>query len=435
MGIVSAKKITPKVKLGIVALQYPPTGGGYSERISGFIKEWCDAGVDIHVITASPYGLGYPQDESSLKDVEGVLSVKKLPTLRGGLSLGLLKSGGAFELVYKIINRLFPIDAHLPWALLSSLAVIRKVNSGDLNILLTSSTPYSVHIVGILVKKIFRKNTPWIADFRDPWTTNYQLKKKNGIFRKKIDRVIEQSIYKYADKIIINTNQNLLDVERSFDIDKRKFTVIQNGFNPTTPISGEATLKTNAEKFRIGYVGGFRGDWFEREFIMSVFRLKKKYPDIYEKIEILLVGTEKIRGKLTENLEIADKFVPCGFHPRSELGNWFSTMDALVLILPDNNGEPLGWVPQRLYLYMATYLPILGIVPSGEAAQYIERSGRGVVIDPTNGLAIDEKLREWVASDVSNNYLGDRAFVNEFSKTFLSRKFLEIFDDCLSETD
>ena len=46
----------------------------------------------------------------------------------------------------------------------------RVLKENDIDIIYSTSAPYTDHLIGLHIKKI--TNKPWIADFRDPWIGN-----------------------------------------------------------------------------------------------------------------------------------------------------------------------------------------------------------------------------------------------------------------------
>ena len=108
-----------------------------------------------------------------------------------------------------------------------------------------------------------------------------------------------------------------------------------------------------------------------------------------------------------------------------ELGKWVASLDALVLVLPDNDGALLGWVPQRLYFYLATGLPILCIAPNGEAASYVRATEHGLVVHPKDVRRTAGIIASWVV-DPSEKKEAYADSVKEFSKQLLADRLLKI---------
>jgi hypothetical protein len=69
--------------------------------------------------------------------------------------------------------------------------------------------------------------------------------------------------------------------------------------------------------------------------------------------------------------------------------------DMLLLFLPDMP-EAQGWVPAKLYEYLACQAPILACAADGDAAAIIRRAGAGVVLGPgasnDHGVSVLDRL-------------------------------------------
>ena len=74
-----------------------------------------------------------------------------------------------------------------------------------MDILISSGPPHSMHLIARRVAKAV--NTPWIADFRDPWTGMYTFKyMKNTPLTILIHRKMEKRVVRDADAVVVVTN-------------------------------------------------------------------------------------------------------------------------------------------------------------------------------------------------------------------------------------
>jgi glycosyltransferase involved in cell wall biosynthesis len=55
--------------------------------------------------------------------------------------------------------------------------------------------------------------------------------------------------------------------------------------------------------------------------------------------------------------------------------------------------ESAGWIPSKLFQYMASGTPILGLVPEGDVAQIIRETNTGTVIGPNDVEQIKTVIR------------------------------------------
>lgn len=111
---------------------------------------------------------------------------------------------GCLSNILKLIRDLFifPDNENL-WIWTAYFASKRYLSHSDTRYFLTSSPPFSCHIVGLLLKR-WNPKLFWIADFRDPWIVNPQhIVSKNIIHS--IRRAIFNLVLVKADKVTATT--------------------------------------------------------------------------------------------------------------------------------------------------------------------------------------------------------------------------------------
>lgn len=293
----------------------------------------------------------------------------------------------------------------LAWRLLDKLL---KTQLGFIpDVVVSSSAPYEVHLVGEACARLF--GLPWIADFRDPYTLNVNYRKRLPTARWG-DRAFERMIYARAAGVIFNTERNRADACREFGLDRTsdQHYVCQNGYDPEDLQA--VGPPPAAMPFVISYLGGVRGAAYEHSFIDLVIRhaeLLREQGIVFRLIgngaELLTHAARKARGVL----EIHK------FRPQRELWECFTASHAFFFALPPSR-QAIGWVPQKLYTYLATGRPVLGLVPEGEARDYLHASGRNVVRDPG-----DTDLPEMVRELRERAGRGWAADSGEFAQTML----------------
>jgi hypothetical protein len=101
------------------------------------------------------------------------------------------------------------------------------LKENNINILITTGPPHSLHLIGLALKKEL-PNLKWIADFRDPWTeiSYYKHLKLTSAADKK-HRQLEQSVFQTSD-ITLATSYTDAD---NFKKNGRNLFCITNGFD------------------------------------------------------------------------------------------------------------------------------------------------------------------------------------------------------------
>jgi hypothetical protein len=102
---------------------------------------------------------------------------------------------------------IFIPDAKMAWILPSSIFLRRYLKENPVAAIISTGPPHSLHLIARALKR--RTHTPWIADFRDPWTqidwfeqlplTKYGL----GLHKR-----LENSIFREADELVVVSRMN-----------------------------------------------------------------------------------------------------------------------------------------------------------------------------------------------------------------------------------
>ena len=351
----------------LVCQFFPPNaGGGRAYRASKLVKYWTSQGVRVVVLCGSDT---VDPDKSLLDDVDpALLHIVRVDT-----------GSERFVGLRRVLRQLVIGDGNLLliWRMLDRLM---KEQIGIVpDIVFTSSAPYEVHYLGHMIRK--RWGSRWVADFRDPYTLNRHYRKLTPL-GKYFDRRFERSIYQQADGVVFNTGLNKKQALAAFGLDDcARYEVFQNGFD-ADEFARVLPLEPPAEQdtFRIAYIGGIRCDDHELALLKAIQSHREELRE--QRVQFLFAGngSEQLAAHLDASLD--DGLIEClPFIASGDLHHYWNQAHALVLALPDSE-QALGWVPQKLYSYLRAGRPILGIVPAGEAAEYLDSVSSNVVVSP-----------------------------------------------------
>ncbi len=357
-----------KVRSILLVCQYfpPNAGGGRAYRASKLVKYWTGQGVRVVVLCGNDT---VDPDKSLLDDVDPALlhiirvdtGSDRLQGLRRILRQFAIGDGNLL-LIWRLLNRLMK----------EQIGIVP-------DIVFTSSAPYEVHYLGAMIRQ--RWGCRWVADFRDPYTLNRHYRKLTPI-GEYFDRRFERSIYQQADGVVFNTGLNKVQALEAFELaDCERFEVFQNGFDPDEFAHVEALqAPAPGQPFRVAYIGGIRCDAHELALLAAI----QANRDALRERQVIFVfagnGSEQLASHLDPQCD--EGLVEClPFIASGELHRYWNQAHALVLALPDS-GQPLGWVPQKLYSYLRAGRPVLGILPDGEASDYMGSVDSNLVVRP-----------------------------------------------------
>lgn len=362
-------------KVLMIAYQFPPMGGSGVQRTAKFVKYLREFGWEPVVLTRSINGMELT-DESLLRDIPPDVEITRTKAYDPTALPGILRLPGKF-----IGRKLFIPDSETLWRHFTRQTAKTMIARGDIDLVYTTSYPYSDHLLGLYLKKKFT-DVPWVADFRDEWTKNpYLLDRPHNFFRTAIEKKMEKEVLDNADVLITNTpvmERHFIETDVKY---KQKFNVIPNGYDPEDFPEAHGTPENPV--FTLTYAGLLYGRRKPDTFFEALAGLIKEGKIDSRNIRVNLIGnfkTAELRKRisdfsLTDNVEI----IPYADHDLCL--EMLSGSDALLLIEGTGPGAE-AFYTGKVFEYMRTGRPILAVIPeNGAAAALIKETGTGLVSD------------------------------------------------------
>jgi len=404
-----------------IAYHFPPLAGGGTFRSLKFVKYLPEFGWLPTVITTNTKNY-WAYDETLLQEVPKKVKIIRAEELDPFYLHIILSKIGLGKLYQKIRDRFFIPDEKIGWIPFAYRKAVKELKKEKYDLIFSTSPTPCAHIIA--VKLSYRFNLPWIADYRDHWTLNPDY--RYDLSRYKIENNIENQLHHKAASIIINTEGNKNDILETFkDIPSKKYTVIHNGSDTTFPIE-KNNKKHN--KFRMIYTGTFYGRRNPITFMKSLSQIKK---DIrINEIEVNFIGNSQWDiNDLSKKYEISDIVHFSPFLPIQELNNQIIESDVLLLFIDSTPNSP-HVVPSKLYDYLFSNRPVLGIINDGNAKEILKKSNLGFFADPDSPEDIKNQILNlyhlWETGQlhVEPNW----EYIQRFHRRNLTEQLAEMFD-------
>jgi len=289
------------------------------------------------------------------------------------------------ELAFAHLRHLFPRllvpDQFAPWVVTAAPAAIRLIRRYRIGVVMTSSSPPSVHLVGAAVKRA--TGVPWIADVRDSLVASPFHSADHNLARAKQtgERKIARLVARYADAVVAATGAIAGELEA---IGTSSVSVIRNGCDFE---DFDGLAYTAEERFRLTHTGSFYGERDPRPVLRAV---AASGADVI----VRFAGDFRPRDRAyASDLGLADRIELLGHVPRRRALELQRGSEALLLLVPHARGRGRGVIPAKLFEYLAAGRPILAAVPpDGEAAAIVRDAGAGDVVEPHDVDAIRSAL-------------------------------------------
>ncbi|HON51921.1 MAG TPA: glycosyltransferase [Bacteroidales bacterium] len=138
------------------------------------------------------------------------------------------------------------------------------LKNNNVDCILTSGEPFILFRYAHLLSKEFK--TPWIADYRDPWTQD--KKRSYDTISRLLNMFWEKRFVKSASIITTVTPFFKEKIQTLFP--NKRFEIIPNGYNPTST-SKVSNIPQNSDVLRISFVGTIY-KWHPIESVLRVFQ-------------------------------------------------------------------------------------------------------------------------------------------------------------------
>jgi glycosyltransferase involved in cell wall biosynthesis len=395
-----------KPPLLIVSYHFAPSPLVGAKRFSFLAREFTRLGFDVHIITNDISESAHGREDASLPiagTVHRCVAPFEVP-LKGKSMLH--RIGNA------LLRRLLaPVGMDYFWARAATrkaLEVARRLPRG---VVIATSPPHAALIAGARIAR--RLRWPLILDYRDPWSAYDWPRWHRGRLTQWLGARIEGRLIRRSAARVLNTPDMRDWFEESFPrVDATRNFVVPNGFD-AVPAS-VAPPATGA--LEIVHAGEIYGSRSLVPLLRAVERLGERHPQ--RPIHVTTYGVlptaewQRIREAGLERL-IEDR-------PRIPFATLFVELQrahALLAVVSDHMAYS---TPYKIYDYMATGRPILGLAPSGAALfELLTDSGAGECVDPHDIDAIETALAKTLFAGTSSA----RARIDRFRWSNLAHQY------------
>ena len=408
----------------LVTMYFPPSGGGGVARPTKLAGHLADLGFEVHVLAPDDSKWLYRDDELAIPTNVEVHRAKyvgprgRLPAeeLHGldGLDRA-LRQAGLFS------RRLLVPDEFVSWGLTAIPAARRIVREKEIDVLVTTSPPASVNLIGAAVKQV--TGVYWVADLRDSVAANPDRRVDRLAVRMKeqAQEGVAKLVARWADAVVtisdaISSEMRVLGAER--------VETIPNGCDFE---DFEGLEYHPHDRFRITHTGTFLGHRDPRPFLTALAEVEG------DVVARFVGGLRSSDREFAEGLGLADRIEEIEHVPRQAALELQRDSDALLLLLPEAGGRGKTVPSGKIYEYLAAERPILAAVPTdGVAAELVRRANAGVVVAPDDVPALKAAIAglraRWEKGALVNGSLPPD-LKEQLSRRTRSQEFAALLED------
>lgn len=408
----------------MIAWHFPPIGGPGTQRTSKYCKYLPAYGWQPTVIAGTEPE--EHQDETFLADLPPGLEVYRLPLpqtrwrqLRSTMMhyrLGRIATwlGHCFD---------FP-DTRRQWSdeVVQLALTLHKKHHFDA--LYTTSYWFSACEAGRQIKQA--TGLPWVADLRDPWSTNGILVGHEPAWAIKRHERMESACFEAADRVVSATAWMTRDARTRYPEFAGKFHTITNGFDPDDrqPPKNDVPL----EPFHLVNTGSYYGRHSPATMLRCLESLGRRGIAASLKVSFVGgIGSDHVPNTIQTPIHVLPRVL------HDEVLEIQRNASGLLL----NFGRPVGLhvLTGKLFEYLISGRPIFACIPTDSlAAEVIRETKAGVVYDCDRPDVAANGLLEWIEEIRS----GQRPetfedAINQYSRRHLASQLAELLREVASD--
>ncbi len=379
------------MKVLLVTRYFPPSGGGGVQRPLKFATHLPELGIETHVLAPDDSKWIHRDDDLPPPTLAWVHRARYLgpkgrkPAEELHGSQGLERFGRQLQLAGR---RLLVPDENVTWNLTAIPAALRIVRREHIDVVVTTSPPSSVHLIGAAVKRA--TGIPWVADLRDSVVAHPHRDAERLAVRVKEqgEHAIAKLVTRNADAIVA-VSEAIAEEMRARS-PKGRVVTIANGsdFDDFAGIEHH-----ESPRFRITHTGSFFGKRDPRPFLTAL-----KRAGFDDMVARFLGDFRSADREWADQLDLGDRLELIAYAPRRRSLELQRDSEVLLLLIPEAGGRGKGVLSGKVFEYLAADRPILAVVPpDGAAAELIRSAAAGVVVAPDDVDGIVGALRDFHA--------------------------------------
>ncbi|BAO56449.1 glycosyltransferase family protein [Nonlabens marinus] len=425
-----------KKNIFIVTYYWPPAGGPGVQRWLKFVKYLSKDDFDIHVVI--PENPDYPSIDDSLmgeipEDItmikvhiqEPSRALKKLfGTKTKKLQRGFIeKSPGALEkILLWIRGNMFIPDARKAWADKVMQRLENDSAFAKADTLITTGPPHSVHLTGLWLKNHpSLSHIKWLADFRDPWTTigyHKDLKLTKAAAKKHLQ--LETQVLQTADQIIVTSPSTKAEFSNKT---KKSITVITNGYDMKTNSS-----KAPDGKFTLSHIGTLLADRDPLMLWKTLSELVTEDPEFSQDFELQLAGN--VSKTVISSIKVAglgSHLKLLGYVDHDHAVQLMFESQVLLLI-EINSLMTKAIIPGKLFEYLASRRPIIGIGPEDSDIEQILKETDAGHYFTYDGANLKQQIRQFYQSYKKEKLEGNSSDISKYHRKQLTQQLVDLLN-------
>jgi glycosyltransferase involved in cell wall biosynthesis len=315
-------------------------------------------------------------------------------------------------------GNLFIPDARFLWVKPSVTYLKKYIQENDIDTIITSGPPHSLHLIGLQLKK--ELTIKWLADFRDPWTTiGYHKALKLSSYAEKKHKDLEKEVLNSADTIIVTSKTTKTEFQV---ITSRPIEVITNGYDIE-----HVEKEPLDNKFSLAHIGSFLSERNPRILWQALQELVTENETFKNDFQLKLIGatSQEVLDTISE-FELTNYVLNLGYVSHQEAVE-HQRKSQVLLLIEINSDETKSIIPGKLFEYMISERPIIAIGPEGsDFAEIITSTNTGVFFTYDKKEELKAVLLNYYELYQKNNLKVNAVGLQQYSRKNLTEQLSKL---------
>jgi glycosyltransferase involved in cell wall biosynthesis len=408
--------VTRRRRALMLAYFFPPVAGAGAQRTLKFVRHLVPHGWDATVVSTRSRAYR-ARDPSLLAEVPASTRVVRTRALPLAAYLGVVLHRLRLRRLRAVV--VWP-DNGLGWSPFALVATLRAVRQDRPEVVFSTSSPYAAHLVALIVARL--TGLPWVADFRDEWSTNPHLADQPLVLAALTART-ERAITARASRVVVAADYfDLNGLPRG---DRRRVE-IPNGVDEAD-LAPSSTPGPPADRFVFAHVGTLYDIRDPTPALRALAALGARGAIDGRQVEVRLVGNIWLE-RFTPPAGLRVERVGYVDHARAVAEMRAAT--ALLLFVPPASLAPSG----KLFEYLASGRPLLCLARADNLASRLVREwDAGIVADPDDESAIERAILalwdRWRADGLPDREDVRARTLERYSRRAAAERLAQVLDE------
>lgn len=368
--------------IAYVTARYPPMQSSGTFRVEAVMRYLPGLGFQPTVVTLPP---GWVRQQSGSARLAQAIGPEPGVLRPSAPSDPLVRVVSRTPVARRLLRHVAVPDLLVYWARRIPARVAPRLEG--VRLVYVTSPPFSAMVAGAALAE--RLGVPCVQELRDPPSFNRRLRGRAASFIRRM-RAFEADHLSRAEAVIVVTPGMRRELLRLHPhLDQGRMHVVTNGY----PVleADPARSGRDPDRFTITYVGSFQGGVPQRAD--SLFTPEVVLPALARlpgPAVLRLVGpvTPAQRAGLEARWP-ADMLQFVGRVPRRQALAEMAAADACLVV----SDEDPWWIGRKVFEYQAYGRRILAVVPEGDTADLLRKSGKSLVVPLGDAAGLERAIR------------------------------------------